>query len=87
MDVALAPGASWLSEEQRTDARNIIEALGNLLYLMHQDAEKPTLVRSYAAQAEERVGALQSLLLASTSSRPHNKGLKIVPLSNGLQGT
>jgi len=85
MDVALAPGASWLPEEQRTDARNIIEALGNLLYLIHQDAEKPALVRSYTAQAEERVGALQTILLES--ARPQNKGLKIVPPPNGLQET
>ena len=87
MDVALAPGASWLSEERRTDARNIIEALGNLLYLIHQDADKPALVHNYAAQAEERVGALQTILLESAPARPQNKGLKIVPPPNGLQET
>lgn len=80
MDVALAAGASWLPEDQRTDVRNIIEALGNLLYLIDQDADRPDLVRSYAAQSEERVGALQAIFLES--ARPQNKGLKIVPIAN-----
>lgn len=82
MDVALASGASWLPEDQRTDVRNIIEALGNLLYLIDQDADKPALLRSYAAQAQERLGALQALLLESISARPQNKGLKIVAIAN-----
>src|SRR5438309_8173321 len=47
MDVAYAPGASWLAEQQRNDARNIIETLGNLLYLINVDAEIPARVRSY----------------------------------------
>ena len=86
MDVGLASGASWLPEDQRTDARNIIEALGNLFYLIHQDAENPALVRSYTAQAEERLRALQKALLESAPGRPPNKGLKIVAIPTSAQG-
>jgi hypothetical protein len=83
---AYASGASWLAEDQRTDARNIVEALGNLLYLISVDAENAALVRSYVGQAEERLRALQVLLPEPTPARPQNKGLKIVGVPNSFHG-
>ena len=41
---------------------NIAETLGNLAYLIRVDADDPSLVRSYADQAEERITALGNLL-------------------------
>jgi hypothetical protein len=86
MDAAYAQDASWLPDEQRNDARNIIETLGNLVYLIHTGAENPVLVRSYAGEAEERLRALKSLLPESAATRAHNKGLKIVPVPNSFHG-
>lgn len=85
MDAALASGASWPSEDQRVDARDIIEALGNLLYLIHQDAEKPALVRSYTAQAEERISVLRTLLPELPATRGHHGGLRVVTMQSGSQ--
>ena len=84
MDLAYAPGASWLPEDERVDARNLVETIGNLLYLMNIDAEDPSLVRSYVAQAEDRLRALQGLMPVS-ATRSHNNGLKVVPIQNGSQ--
>ena len=84
MDLAYAPGASWLPEDERVDARNLVETIGNLLYLMNVDAEDPSLVRSYVAQAEDRLRALQALVPAS-ATRSHTNGLKVVPIQNSLQ--
>lgn len=87
MDAATyASSASWPAEDQRPDARNIVETLGNLLYLITVDAEKPALVRSYIGQAEERLRALQGLLPESTPARPQHKGLKIVGIPNSFHG-
>jgi hypothetical protein len=83
---AYASGAPWLAEDQRTDARNIVETLGNLLYLISVDAENPVLVRSYVGQAEERLRALQALLPECTPARPQHNGLKIVGVPNSFHG-
>ena len=48
--------------DRRSEARNILEAIGNLLYLIEVDHSDPDLVRAYTAQAEERVRALDALL-------------------------
>lgn len=85
MDLAYAAGASWLPEDERVDARNLVETIGNLLYLVNVDAEDPALVRSYVAQAEDRLRALQALVPGSAAARGQNKGPKIVPIQNGLQ--
>lgn len=84
MDLAYAPGASW-PEDERVDARNLVETIGNLLYLVNIDAENPALVRSYVAEAEDRLRALQALVPESAPSRAHNKGPKIVPIQSGSQ--
>ena len=91
MDTACATGTSWLADRRTGDvpktgdARNIIEALGNLFYLIQLDAENPSLVRNYIAQAEERLHALQTMLPDSVLARGPNKGLKIVAGQGGAQ--
>jgi len=61
------------------DVRNIIEALGNLFYLIQLDAERADLVRDYTAQAEERLHALITLLPERALPRDPHHGLKLVP--------
>ena len=91
MDTVCASGTSWLADRRSGDvpktgdARNIIEALGNLFYLIQLDAENPSLVRNYTAQAEERLRALQILLPDSVLARGPNKGLKIVAVQGNVQ--
>jgi hypothetical protein len=58
MDGAYAVSASWLPEDLRNEARNLVEAIGNLLYLIQVDSENAGLVRSYASQGEERLAFL-----------------------------
>jgi hypothetical protein len=87
MDASCAPDSSWVSGDaprqgdapQQADARNIIEALGNLCYLIHVDAENPALVRSYTAQAEERLRALAAVIPASVA-RSTGKGPRLVSM-------
>ena len=58
--------------DRRSEARNILESIGNLLYLIELDRNDPNLVRTYTAQAEERLRALDAWLdhpaLAALSS-------------------
>jgi len=86
MDLAYAAGAAPLPEDQRNDVRNVMEAIGNLLYLIHLDSENPDLVRSYTTQAEERLAALARIVQES-SQRLIGRAQKIVPISsNNTQG-
>lgn len=85
MDAAYAAGASWLPEEQRGEARNLVEAIGNLLYLIQVDSEDGGLVRSYTSQAEERLRVLAALI-SDSSPRPAVKGPKVQPISNNSKG-
>ena len=57
-----SPGPNPLRDDLATHAMNIAETLGNLAYLIRVDADDPSLVRSYADQAEERITALGNLL-------------------------
>jgi hypothetical protein len=84
MDAYVSTAPS-LADDPRSDARNIIEAINNLLYLVHLDAEDPDLVRNYAAQAEERLRAFGALL-TDPPARAANRGLKVVPIPNSYQG-
>ena len=61
MDAAF-PETALLQLDRRNDAHNIIEAVGNLLYLIQLDAAHPELVRSYVRQAEERLSRLGTLI-------------------------
>jgi hypothetical protein len=83
MEVAYAKGASWLPEDERVDARNLVETIGNLLYLMNVDAQDPAMVRSYVAQAEDRLRVLQALVPGTI--RAHTSGPKLVPFQSSLQ--
>jgi hypothetical protein len=85
MDAAYAGAVSCLVENQRSEVRNVIEALGNLLYLIELDAENPNLVRSYTGQAEERLMALQTLLPDSAARSTH-KGLQMMAAPNPCNG-
>ena len=85
MEAAVASGASWLSEDKRVEVHNIIEALGNLFYLIHVDVENPAVVRTYVAQAEERLRALQALVPESAAAPSHTKGPKVVPIATSFQ--
>jgi len=80
MDVARVRDAEPLHEDQRNDARNVMEAIGNLLYLIQLDAEDPGLVRSYTSQAEERLAVLARIVHES-SQRLIGRAQKIVPIS------
>jgi hypothetical protein len=82
---AYASTAPSFADDPRSDARNIIEAINNLLYLVQLDAEDPGLVRNYAAQAEERLRAFGTLL-TDPPARAANRGLKVVPIPNSYQG-
>jgi len=46
---------------------NGIEALGNLIYLICEDADHPTRVRQYASMCEERLRLLGSLMNSSAN--------------------
>lgn len=82
MDAAFAAaGVSWPAENQRNEARNVIEAIGNLLYLIQLDAENANLVRSYTGQAEERLLALQTLI-PDSPTRSGSRNLKIITVPN-----
>ncbi len=48
---------------------NGIEALGNLIYLISEDADHPPRVRQYANMCEERLRLLASLV-NSTHDKP-----------------
>ena len=85
MVVAYAAGAAPLPEDQRNDVRNVMEAIGNLLYLIELDAEDASLVRSYTTQAEERLAALARIVQES-SQRLIGRAPKVVPISNNIQG-
>ena len=41
---------------------NGIEALGNLIYLICEDADHPSRVRQYASMCEERLGVLTNVM-------------------------
>jgi hypothetical protein len=84
MDAYVSTAPS-LADDSRTAARNIIEAINNLLYLVQLDAEDAGLVRNYAAQAEERLRAF-GVLLTDPPSRAANRGLKVVSVPNSCQG-
>lgn len=58
--------------DQRAEVRNILETLGNLLFLIHLDAEEPERIRGYADEAHERLCALDAALRIS--------GLKTLPV-------
>jgi len=45
-----------------SDISNGIEALGNLIYLICEDADHPSQVRQYANMCEERLRVLASLM-------------------------
>jgi len=45
-----------------SDISNGIEALGNLIYLICEDADQPSRVRQYAGMCEERLRVLASLM-------------------------
>jgi len=80
MDVARVRDGEPLHEDQRNDARNVMEAIGNLLYLIQLDAEDSNLVRSYTSQAEERLAVLARIVHES-SQRLIGRAQKIVPIS------
>ena len=44
---------------------NGIEALGNLIYLICEDADHPSRVRQYASMCEERLRVLTSVMRAA----------------------
>jgi hypothetical protein len=46
------------------EAANIVEALSNLTYLICEEADRPGKVRQYATMSNERLRAMNSLLLA-----------------------
>jgi hypothetical protein len=48
---------------------NGLEALGNLIYLICEDADHPPLVRQYTSMCEERLRAMANLM-KSMSERP-----------------
>jgi hypothetical protein len=48
---------------------NGLEALGNLIYLICEDADHPPLVRQYTSMCEERLRAMASLV-QSVSEQP-----------------
>lgn len=50
--------------------RNISQALVNLNHLTRVHAESPTLVRSYASQADDRLRALAELLVSLEAKTP-----------------
>jgi hypothetical protein len=62
MDSQPVSRAFWSEDDLAENAMNILETLGNLNYLIQVDARDPSLVRSYANQAEERLVALRDLL-------------------------
>ena len=57
-----------MSSEQKlddiliSDISNGIEALGNLIYLICEDADHPSRVRRYTSMCEERLRVLASLM-------------------------
>jgi hypothetical protein len=68
------PGAEALVSSHHDNVLNIsisngIEALGNLIYLICEDADHPPLVRRYANMCEERLRAMASLV-KSVSEQP-----------------
>ena len=46
-----------------SDISNGMEALGNLVYLICEDADQPSRVRQYARMCEERLRILTSLVV------------------------
>lgn len=54
--------AGQLALEMIHDIRNPLEALGNLVYLALQEANKPTRVRKYLHNAEEQMATLADLV-------------------------
>jgi hypothetical protein len=48
---------------------NGLEALGNLIYLICEDADHPPLVRQYTSMCEERLRAMANLM-KSISEQP-----------------
>jgi hypothetical protein len=48
-----------------SDISNGIEALGNLIYLICEDADHPSRVRHYASMCEERLRVLTSVMKAA----------------------
>jgi hypothetical protein len=45
-----------------SDISNGMEALGNLVYLICEDADQPSRVRQYASMCEERLRVLAALM-------------------------
>jgi len=80
MDAVYAASASCLPEDRRNEARNIIEAISNLLYLIQLDSKNPGLVQSYTSQAEERLGVLAGLM-DEPLQRMEGKPSNVVPIS------
>lgn len=56
------PHAYWVDAQVMEKIANITETLANLNYLIHLEADKPRLVRSYSNQADERLRTLGKLL-------------------------
>jgi len=81
MDAAHAARA--LPVDYRNDARNIIEAIGNLFYLIRMDSENAGLVQSYISQAEERLSVLAELI-EELPQRIAGKAPKVVPITDHL---
>jgi hypothetical protein len=68
MDSQPVSRALGSEDDLAENAMNILETLGNLTYLIQVDARDPSLVRSYANQAEERLVALRDLLCCVPSA-------------------
>jgi hypothetical protein len=45
------------------EAANIVEALSNLTYLICEEADRPAKVRQYASMSDERLRAMNRLLI------------------------
>jgi hypothetical protein len=53
---------SFDDEQFQQEAANIVEALGNLTYLICEEADHPEKVRQYANMSDERLVAMTQLL-------------------------
>lgn len=51
-----------------SDISNGIEALGNLIYLICEDADHPSRVRQYAGMCEERLRVLAGLMSSTANN-------------------
>jgi hypothetical protein len=59
---ALVSSQKKLDDILISDISNGMEAVGNLVYLMCEDADHPSRVRQYAGMCEERLRVLATLM-------------------------